>query len=233
VEVAASGRAGARASGRAAGRASGCVAGRGGGRAGVAGGAGSSASFRRRRKSPMSPGTFRRLYDYRPGPSAPLSTPAFWATVSTPVERLRSLGVLLPVPPRPAGTYAPVVRSGRWAWVSGQIVIDGGAAVHPGLVDRDVPLDVAQGVARQAMLQALSALEAELGSIDRIRRAVRVGVFVASSPGFQRQHDVANGATQLLTELFSEAGRPTRAAVGVAGLPLNAPVEVELLVEVD
>ncbi len=124
-----------------------------------------------------------------------------------------------------------MVRSGSLAWVSGQIVLEGGAPLRPGLVDRDVPVDVAQGIARQASLQALSALAQELGSIDAIRRAVRVGVFVASSPAFDRQHEVANGATQLLVELFGEAGRPSRYAVGVAGLPLNAPVEVEILVE--
>jgi enamine deaminase RidA (YjgF/YER057c/UK114 family) len=151
--------------------------------------------------------------------------------VSTPAERLDSLGLRLPPPPRPAGTYAPVVRSGNLAWVSGQIVLEGVTPFQPGLVDRDVPIDVAQGVARKASLQALSALAHELGSIDRVRRAVRVGVFVASSPGFDRQHEVANGATQLLVELFGDAGRPSRYAVGVAGLPLNAPVEVELLVE--
>ncbi|HLN51005.1 MAG: RidA family protein [Thermoplasmata archaeon] len=151
--------------------------------------------------------------------------------MSSPGERLKSLGLRLPPPPRPAGAYVPVVRAGTLAWVSGQIAFEAGAVVRPGLVDRDVPLEVAQGLARQASLQALSALEAELGSLDRIQRVVRVGVFVASSPGFQRQHEVANGATEVLIELFGAAGRPSRSAVGVAGLPLNAPVEVEVLVE--
>jgi enamine deaminase RidA (YjgF/YER057c/UK114 family) len=148
---------------------------------------------------------------------------------SKPSERLRELGITLPPPPRPAGTYSPVVLDGERAWVSGQIVTEAGSVVHPGLVDRDVPVDVARELARRAALQALSALADALGSIDHVRRFLRVTVYVASSPGFGRQHEVANGATDLLVQLFGEAGRPARAAIGVAGLPLNAPVEVELL----
>lgn len=116
------------------------------------------------------------------------------------------------------------------AWVSGQIVLQEGAILHPGLVDRDVSPDIAKGVARQAALQAVSALQAALGSIDRVRRIVRVTVYVASVPTFGRQHEVANGATELLTEIWGEAGRPARAAIGVAALPLNAPVEVDMVV---
>jgi len=122
------------------------------------------------------------------------------------------------------------VLEGDRAWVSGQIVTEGGSVLHPGLVDGDVPVEVARDLARRAGLQALSALAAELGSIDRIRRFLRVTVYVASSPGFGRQHEVANGATELFVQLFGEAGRPARAAVGVASLPLNAPLEVECLV---
>ena len=147
-----------------------------------------------------------------------------------PSARLRALGLTLPPPPRPAGSYTSVARHGDLAWVAGQIVLEGGAVARPGLVDRDVPIDAAKDLARRATLQALSALHAELGSIDRISRFVRVAVYVASSPGFARQHEVANGATDLLVEVFGEAGRPARAAVGVASLPLNAPVEVEVWV---
>lgn len=148
-----------------------------------------------------------------------------------PIERLAQLGLVLPPPPRPAGTYAPVVRSGTLAFVSGQIATEAGAVVRPGSVDRDVPLEEAQQLARRATLQALSALHAHLPGLDRVRRAVRVGVFVAVSPGFHREHEVANGATQLLVDVFGEDGRPARSSIGVAGLPLGAPVEVELLVE--
>ncbi len=122
--------------------------------------------------------------------------------------------------------------SGSLAFVSGQIVTKEGAAVDAGLVDRDVPSSKAKELARSATLQALSALAAELGGVDRVRRVVRVGVFVASSEGFDRAHEVADGATDLLVSVFGEDGRPARAAVGVARLPKNAPVEVELLVEI-
>ena len=149
-----------------------------------------------------------------------------------PSVRLRALGVELPAPPRPAGTYTPVVVEKELAWVAGQIALDQGAVVRPGQVDRDVPVEAAQEVARRASLQAVSALVSALGSVDRIRRIVRVTVYVASSPGFVRQHDVANGATQVLVDLFGEGGRPSRVAIGVAALPLNAPVEVELVAAV-
>ncbi|MFZ0831142.1 MAG: RidA family protein [Thermoplasmata archaeon] len=148
----------------------------------------------------------------------------------TPTERLKELGLVLPPPPKPAGTYSSVVVDGQHAWVSGQIVLEGGAILHPGLVDRDVSPDLAKEVARGAALQALSALAATLGSLDRVRRIVRVAVYVASVPTFLRHHEVGNGATEVLTAIFGESGRPARVAMGVAALPLNAPVEVEMVV---
>jgi enamine deaminase RidA (YjgF/YER057c/UK114 family) len=151
---------------------------------------------------------------------------------STPTQRLRELGLELPPPPRAFGTYSPAVVEGSWAFVSGQIATRGDAVVQPGLVDRDVPLDAARALARTATLQALSALAAALGSLDRVRRFVRVAVYVASSPGFDRQPEVANGATELLVELFGENGRPARIAIGTASLPRNAAVEVEFLAAV-
>ncbi|MGI0071571.1 MAG: RidA family protein [Thermoplasmata archaeon] len=150
----------------------------------------------------------------------------------TPTERLRALGIELPPPPKPAGAYSPVVTHGGLAWVSGQIVVESGKVVHPGWVDRDVPVDVARDLARRAALQALSALGASLGSIDRVERFLRVAVYVATSPGFDRPHEVANGATELLIDLFGDHGRPARVAIGVASLPLNAAVEVEFLAAV-
>ena len=149
---------------------------------------------------------------------------------SDPVAALASLHLTLPPAPRPAGSYSPVVVDGGLAWVSGQIAAREGAIVHPGLVDSEVDLAAAQEATRLATLQGLSALAEELGGLDRIRRVLRVGVFVASSPGFTQQHVVADGATGLLIQLFGAQGRPARASVGVARLPLNAPVEVELLV---
>lgn len=106
-----------------------------------------------------------------------------------------------------------------------------GAVVAPGSVDRDVGVEQAQQAARRATLQALSALAAELGALDAVRRIVRATVYVSVSPGFHREHEVANGASDLLVAVFGEDGRPARSAVGVASLPKNAPVEVELLAE--
>jgi enamine deaminase RidA (YjgF/YER057c/UK114 family) len=151
----------------------------------------------------------------------------------TPTERLRELGLTLPPPPKPMGSYAPVVVERGFAWVAGQIATTEGAVIAPGLVDRDVPVGRAKEVARAAALQGLSALAHTLGSLDRIRRVVRVAVYVASSDGFGRHPEVANGASELLIELFGEAGRPARVAMGVASLPSNAPVEVEILVAVE
>lgn len=147
--------------------------------------------------------------------------------------RLAGLGLKLPPPPSPKGTYAPVASAHGFAYVSGQIVTLEGHVVSPGLVDQDIRVDTAKELAQQATLQALSALVHHLGSLDRIERVVRVTVYVASSAGFVRQHEVANGATDILVDIFGEAGRPARAAVGAAALPLGAPVEVEMVVAVE
>ena len=147
-------------------------------------------------------------------------------------DRLRELGLELPPPPRPAGSYAPVVVDGHLAWVAGQVVTEGGRVVRGGSVDAEVSLAEAQELARRATLQGLSALAATLGSLDRVRRIVRLTVYVASSPGFVRQHEVANGASELLIQVFGEEGRPTRVSVGAAALPLGAPVEVDLIAAV-
>jgi enamine deaminase RidA (YjgF/YER057c/UK114 family) len=151
---------------------------------------------------------------------------------STPSERLRALGIDLPPPPKPAGAYSPAVHYGGFVWVSGQIVQENGKVVSPGWVDRDVSVETAKGLARRATLQALSAIQATLGSIDKVERFLRAAVYVATSPGFDRPHEVANGSTELLIEIFGDAGRPARLAVGVASLPLNAAVEVEFLASV-
>jgi enamine deaminase RidA (YjgF/YER057c/UK114 family) len=148
---------------------------------------------------------------------------------SSPTERLRELGIDLPPPPQPAGTYRPVVVDGPHAWVSGQIPVVDGKPLHPGIVGRDVDVPQAKQAAERAALQALSALAAELGSLDRVQRIVRVGVYVASTVEFVRHAEVGNGATELLIRVFGENGRPARVSMGVAALPLGASVEVELL----
>jgi enamine deaminase RidA (YjgF/YER057c/UK114 family) len=151
---------------------------------------------------------------------------------SLPSVRLRELGLELPEPASPAGSYAPAVVDGDHVWVSGQIVTHEGKARPNGKVDRDVDLAGAKAVAGQATLQGLAAIARVVGGIDRIRRIVRVGVYVASSEGFTRQHEVGNGATELLIQLFGEDGRPSRASMGVVALPLDAPVEIDLLARI-
>jgi enamine deaminase RidA (YjgF/YER057c/UK114 family) len=147
-------------------------------------------------------------------------------------DRLGALGIELPAAPAPVASYVPVVVSGAFAYVSGQVPLAEGAPLATGKVGADVDLEEAANAARRCALQVLAALRAELGSLDRVRRVVKVTVFVASAPGFTDQPKVANGASDLLGEVFGEAGRHARAAVGVAELPLGVPVEVEVIVEI-
>lgn len=144
--------------------------------------------------------------------------------------RLRELGIELPTAARPLASYVPVAVSGGFAFVSGQVPLDSGALMVAGKLGDDVSLEEGQGAARRCALQALAALRDELGSLDRVERIVRIGVFVASASGFTEQSKVANGASDLFVEVFGEAGRHARAAVGVAELPLGAAVEVEVTV---
>jgi enamine deaminase RidA (YjgF/YER057c/UK114 family) len=148
------------------------------------------------------------------------------------VERLTELGIELPPPPQPVASYAPVVTSGSLAFVAGQVAIVDGEVLHPGLVGAEVSVEQAREAARRCALQALSALQEAVGDLDRVRRIVQVTVFVASSPGFRDQPQVANGASDLLVDVFGDAGRHARAAVGVVGLPLGGPVEVAVIAEV-
>jgi enamine deaminase RidA (YjgF/YER057c/UK114 family) len=147
-------------------------------------------------------------------------------------ERLAELGLELPPVPAPVANYVPVTLAGGLAFVAGQVAVEGGRPLWSGKVGRDLDVEAAAGAARRCALQALAALREALGSLDRVRRVVRVTVYVASAEGFTAQPAVANGASDLLVEVFGEAGRHARVAVGVAELPLGAPVEVELVAEV-
>ena len=147
-------------------------------------------------------------------------------------DRLKELGIELPPAPQALASYVPVSVSGVFAYVAGQVPMAEGKPLVTGKLGD--ALDVAAGAdaARRCALQALAALRSELGSLDRVRRIVRLGVFVASAPGFTDQPKVANGASDLLAEIFGESGRHARTAVGVSELPLGAPVEVEVLAEI-
>lgn len=150
----------------------------------------------------------------------------------SPEERLAELGVALPDAPAPAAAYVPVVRTGSLLYTAGQLPLEGGGLVTTGLCGDEVTTQVGQRCARQCAVNVLAQLKAEAGELSRIRRIVKLTVFVASAPGFEEQHLVANGASEFLGEVLGEAGRHARSAVGVAGLPMNAPVEVEAIVEV-
>jgi enamine deaminase RidA (YjgF/YER057c/UK114 family) len=148
-------------------------------------------------------------------------------------ERLTELGIELPAAPKPVAAYVPSVAAGGLVFVSGQIPMSGGGLLATGPVPSAASPEAARAAARQCGLNALAVLRDALGGdLDRVRRIVRLGVFVASDPGFTDQPAVANGASELLQEVFGEAGRHARAAVGSVALPLGATVEVELVAEV-
>jgi enamine deaminase RidA (YjgF/YER057c/UK114 family) len=148
-------------------------------------------------------------------------------------NRLRELGIELPPAAAPVASYVPVVVSTGLAYVSGQVPMAEGKLLWTGKLGAELDLEAGAEAARRCALQALSALRAELGSLDRVRRIVKVSVYVASDRGFTDQPKVANGASDLLVQVFGDAGRHARAAVGVAELPLGGPVEVEVVAEVE
>ncbi len=152
-------------------------------------------------------------------------------TVSTPTQRLAALGLTLPEVAAPLAAYVPAVQSGSHVFTAGQLPLREGSLVHTGKVGASVSQDDAVECARQCALNAMAAV-GSLVPLDQVRRVVKVVVFVASDPSFTAQPAVANGASELLGEVFADAGVHARSAVGVAVLPLDAPVEVELVVEV-
>jgi|SRR5579875_313393 len=153
-------------------------------------------------------------------------------TVPTdPLERLAALGLTLPAVAAPLAAYVPAVRSGSLVWTSGQLPFVDGALPVTGKVGDTVDAGRATELARACALNALAAVHALVG-LDAVVRVVKVVGYVACAPGFTGQPAVVNGASELLGEVFGDAGRHARSAVGVAVLPLDAPVEVELVVEV-
>jgi enamine deaminase RidA (YjgF/YER057c/UK114 family) len=149
----------------------------------------------------------------------------------SPTQRLRDLGLELPEVVRPAGAYVPAVRSGSLVFTAGQLPVVNGRLAASGKVGTDVDPAQANALARTCALNALAAVHSEVG-VDSVVRVVKVTGFVASAPGFSGQPGVVDGASALLGEVFGDAGQHARSAVGVAELPLNAPVEVEIVVEV-
>jgi enamine deaminase RidA (YjgF/YER057c/UK114 family) len=152
--------------------------------------------------------------------------------VTLPSQRLGDLGLSLPAVPAPVAAYVPAVRFEDVVYTAGQLPLVNGALRAVGKVDAEVSVDEAVDCARIAALNGLAAVADLTGDLDVITRILKVVVYVASAPGFTDQPIIANGASQLLRDIFGEAGRHARSAVGVAALPLDAPVEVELVVSV-
>lgn len=149
-----------------------------------------------------------------------------------PDGRLAALGLTLPPVVAPLAAYVPAVRSGSLVYTAGQLPMADGKLAATGKVGAEIDPAAAAALARTCALNAVAAAAQEAGGLAAIRRVVKVTGFVASAPGFTGQPQVVNGASELLEEIFGEAGRHARSAVGVAELPLGAPVEVELIVEV-
>lgn len=149
--------------------------------------------------------------------------------MSTPSSRLAALGIAVPPVPAPVAAYLPARRSGELVWTSGQLPFRDGALAATGLVGAEVGVEQARELARLCAINALAAAAAVAGSPDGLASVVKVVGFVASAPGFTAQPAVVDGASALFAEVFGEQGRHARSAVGVAALPLGAPVEVEVV----
>ena len=147
-------------------------------------------------------------------------------------DRLRELSIELPTPPSPAGSYIPVVTTGNLAFVSGQIPMRDGKVVFEGKVPEQQSLESARDAAKICIINGLAQLKANLGSLDKITKFVRISGFVNSSPNFTEQPKVINAASDLLVEIFGDMAKHSRIAVGVASLPLNSTVEIDMIVEV-
>ena len=150
----------------------------------------------------------------------------------TPDQRLHDMGLALPPAPKPVGVYIPAVRTGDLVFVSGQLPTKDGELMATGHVGAEVSLDEAQDCARQAALNALAVVAAEIGGLDNVARIVRLTGHVAGAAGFTDQARVMNAASELVGDVFGDAGRHSRAALGAAELPLGAPIELEMIVEV-
>jgi enamine deaminase RidA (YjgF/YER057c/UK114 family) len=151
--------------------------------------------------------------------------------LSTPEERLRAMGLELPLPAKAMANYVPMTRSGRIVYMSGLGPVSDGSVIYSGRVGEDLSEESGYLAARLATLNALAVLRAGLGSLDAVSRVLKLLVWVRSAPGFQRQHIVANGASDLLMGVFGEPGAHARSAVSAPELPFGIAVELEMVIE--
>jgi len=150
----------------------------------------------------------------------------------SPEDKLRELGIELPKAPSPLGSYAPLVQSGSLLFISGILPLREGILTRTGKLGDAVTLDEGREDARTAAINALAVVKAYMGSLDTIKRCVKITGYIASSPDFTDQPKVLNATSDFVHEIFGEAGRHARVAVGVTVLPLNSPVEIEFIFEV-
>ncbi len=148
-------------------------------------------------------------------------------------SRIKEIGFSLPEAPKPVAAYIPAKQTGKLVFTAGQLPMVNGELISKGLLGQDVEIEEANKAARICTLNALAAIKGVIGDLDRIKQIVRVVGYVASVPTFTQQPAVVNGASELLLEIFGENGKHARSAVGMAVLPLNASVEIELTVEVE
>lgn len=148
-------------------------------------------------------------------------------------KRLEELGIALPEDSEAKAMYIPVKQSGRLLFVSGQIPVKGPEMPYRGRVGAELSVEKAQEAARLCVINMLAAVRRHTGDLDRVSGVVKLQAFVSSAPGFDRQHIVANAASQLLFDVFGERGRHTRTAVGTSQLPLDMPVEIEAIFELE
>jgi len=146
-------------------------------------------------------------------------------------DKLKELGIEIPTPPSPAGSYIPVVTTGNLAFVSGQIPMKEGKVVFEGKVPEIQSVNLAREAAKICIINGLAQLKANLGSLDKITKFIRISGFVNSEPDFTEQPKVINAASDLLVEVFGDMAKHSRIAVGVASLPLNSTVEIDMVVE--
>lgn len=149
-----------------------------------------------------------------------------------PEDRLKEIGVELPAPPSPLGSYVPCVQSGNLLFLSGMLPLRQGRLTRTGRVGESLSLVEAQEDAKQAAINALSILKGQLGSLDRVVRCVKVTGYVASAPDFTEQPKVLNAASDFLRDIFGDQGKHARVVVGVPVLPLNSPLEIEFIFEI-
>lgn len=154
-------------------------------------------------------------------------------TNPNPNESLQRLNITIPTAPKPVASYVPCRQCGNLVFISGQVPINDGALLSTGIVPSQVSIKQATACARQCTINALACLQAHVGDLARVSRVIKASIFVASEQGFGDQPQIANGCSDLLVEIFGEPGQHARAAVGVSALPLNVPVEIEFVFEVD